>query len=48
MALVLGAHFFMPPRDSAGFAVKFAVPTVADGHVFVGVENQVSVYGLLH
>lgn len=37
-----------PSRDSAGFAVKFAVPTVADGHVFVGAENQVSVYGLLH
>jgi outer membrane protein assembly factor BamB len=37
-----------PSRDSAGFAVKFAVPTVADGHVFVGAENQVAVYGPLH
>jgi outer membrane protein assembly factor BamB len=36
-----------PSRDSAGFAVKFAVPTIADGHVFVGTENQVAVYGLL-
>jgi outer membrane protein assembly factor BamB len=34
-------------RDAAGVAVKFAVPTVADGHVFVGTENQVAVYGLL-
>lgn len=35
-------------RDDAGSAVKFTVPTVADGHVFVGAENQVSMYGLLH
>jgi len=35
-------------RDSAGLAVKFNVPTIADGHVFVGAENQVSMYGLLH
>jgi outer membrane protein assembly factor BamB len=36
-----------PSRDGAGFAVKFVVPSIADGHVFVGAENQVSVYGLL-
>jgi outer membrane protein assembly factor BamB len=36
-----------PSRDNPGLAVKFAVPTIADGHVFVGAENQVSVYGLL-
>lgn len=34
-------------RDSAGHAVKFVVPTIADGHVFVAAENQVSMYGLL-
>jgi hypothetical protein len=34
-------------RDQAGLAVKFAVPTVADGHVFVGAQNQVAMYGLL-
>jgi hypothetical protein len=34
-------------RDQAGLAVKFAVPTVADGHVFVGAQNQVDMYGLL-
>ncbi|HSY11570.1 MAG TPA: pyrrolo-quinoline quinone [Verrucomicrobiae bacterium] len=35
-------------RDNPGLAVKFAVPTVADGHVFVGAENQVSMFGLLN
>jgi PQQ enzyme repeat len=34
-------------RDRAGLALKFTVPTVADGHVFVGAENEVDVYGLL-
>ena len=35
------------PRDQAGGAVKFAVPTVTDGMVFVGAQNEVDVYGLL-
>ena len=34
-------------RDRAGTAVKFVVPTIADGHVFVGAQNQVAMYGLL-
>ncbi|MGA2371084.1 MAG: pyrrolo-quinoline quinone [Candidatus Korobacteraceae bacterium] len=34
-------------RDQAGLPVKFSVPTVADGHVFVGAQGQVSMYGLL-
>ena len=34
-------------RDRVGLAVKFTVPTVADGHVFVGAENEVDMYGLL-
>ncbi len=34
-------------RDNPGQASKFTVPTVADGKVFVGTANQVSVYGLL-
>src|SRR5208282_203685 len=36
-----------PTRDSAGNAVKFVAPTVADGHVWVAAQNQVAMYGLL-
>ena len=37
----------MPDRDTAGLGVKFVVPTIADGLVFVGAQNEVDMYGLL-
>ena len=36
-----------PDRDTPGLPIKFSVPTVADGHVFVGTQNSVAMYGLL-
>src|SRR5205085_2512761 len=34
-------------RDQMGVGVKFITPAIADGHVFVGSANALTVYGML-
>jgi len=34
-------------RDQAGQALKFTVPTIANGRVFVPTANELDIYGLL-
>jgi hypothetical protein len=34
-------------RDRAGLALRFNIPTVMNGHVYVGAKHEVDVYGLL-
>jgi hypothetical protein len=36
-----------PSRDRGGLAVRFNIPTVVNGHVYVGAKHEVDVYGLL-
>ena len=34
-------------RDKAGMALRFNMPAIANGHVYVGARGEVDVYGLL-
>ena len=36
-----------PSRDSAGMTLRFSIPTVINGRVYVGVKGGIEVYGLL-
>jgi hypothetical protein len=36
-----------PARDRAGVTVRFTLPTIADGRVYIGAKGEVDVYGLL-
>ena len=35
------------PRDTAGGGIKFSTATIANGHVYIGTQFEVDVYGLL-
>jgi len=35
------------PRDRAGYALRFNIPTVVNGHAYVGAKKELDVYGLL-
>jgi len=34
-------------RDRAGVALRFNIPTIVNGHVYIGAKREVDVYGLL-
>jgi len=36
-----------PSRDRAGLALRFNIPTIANGHVYIGAKHEVDVYGLI-
>jgi hypothetical protein len=42
-----GSSVKIKQRDRAGNAVRFTVPTVANGRVYVGTASDPDVYGLL-
>jgi hypothetical protein len=37
-----------PSRDRAGITLHFNIPTIMNGHVYVGAKHEVDVYGLLN
>ena len=36
-----------PTRDGAGYALRFTIPTIADGRVYVPTKRRIDVFGLL-
>ncbi len=48
VATTLYASNMNPARDAAGPAVRFTVPTIANGKVYVGTGDEIDIYGLLN
>jgi hypothetical protein len=44
---LLYASYQNADRDNAGYALRFNIPTIMNGHVYVGTKGEVDVYGLL-
>jgi hypothetical protein len=36
-----------PTRDRAGIGLRFNIPMVVNGHVYVGAKGELDVYGLI-
>jgi outer membrane protein assembly factor BamB len=47
LSKVLYSSDQVPLRDQAGGGVKFSTPTIANGMVYLGAQNEVDAYGLL-
>ena len=47
LATLLYSSSQNPTRDNAGLSIKFGVPTIANGKVYVPARNAVTVFGLL-
>jgi hypothetical protein len=48
VAVTLYSSATVPDRDTAGTGVPFAVPTIANGTVYVGTGSELDVFGLLN
>lgn len=41
------SHHRHPGRNHADLALRFNIPTIANGHVYIDAKHEVDVYGLI-